>query len=506
MSGPLRLLPGEGDSLPELPRPRSGTRGARTRTPSWAEDPIDELAERLVEQVAAAVHPFEVAALLESDGLTGDQITERYARPDLFTLAEDLYARVPRHYPEPPPAPDPWRPDPVRCALRGLVFALPGLAYVLGAGLWQGPAEVSGLIASALAAWAWNQALSHRAYLRLAAGGRQAAGRTLRTGAPAGALGAALTGLLISGPGTGAAFAAGQSCYLAAASVLLVLGRERALLLTLLPVAAGAGAMLVWPVPAPLALGLLLATVALAVAAAGHAIRAALGGVRRISGVGVRPLDSVREGPPAVPAGLRGRAVAGGASWPRRRSVGHPPGAVPTAAGASPGLLRSLPYGLFGLAAGVLAAFAGAGDPRSVVVLTLSMGFAEWLLYRYRSLAVTALRAAITPRGFALRAGRALALCLGAYLTLLGLGGLVAGTNPAPLLGLGAVLWTALLLQAFSVAWPPAAVCLAAAAAEAAAAVAGLPSGPVQLICRTTAAVVLVAGACRLLGRSTAHR
>lgn len=453
MSGPLRLLPGDGDTLPALPRPRARTR----RRPSWAEDPIDELAERLVEQVATAVHPYEVAALLESDGLTGDQISERYGRPDLFTLAGDLYARVPRHYPEPPPAPDPWRPDHLRCALRGLVFALPGLAYVLGAGLWHGRADLSGLIASALAAWAWNQGLSHRAYLRLAAEGRAAAGRTLRIGAPAGALGAAATGLAVSGPGTSAAFAAGQSCYLAAASVLLVFGRERALLLTLVPVAAGAGAVQVWQLPTALVLGLLLATVLLAVLAAAHAIRAAVG-------------------------------------------------SEPTAAGTTPPLLRSLPYGLFGLAAGVLAALAGAEDPRSVVVLTLSMGFAEWLLYRYRSLALTALRESTTGRGFVLRSGRALAYCLGAYLTVLGAGALLAGTSPAALLALGALLWTALLLQAFSLAWVPAALTLAAAVAEAAAPFAGIPSGPAQLIFRTAAASVLVAAACRLLGRPTPHR
>ncbi|MEV6400600.1 hypothetical protein AB0M39_38470 [Streptomyces sp. NPDC051907] len=385
MSGPLRLVPGEGDCLPTLPRPRGGPR----RRPSWAHDPIDELAERLVEPVAAAVHPYEVAALLESDGLTGDQITERYARPDLFTLAEDLYERVPRHYPEPPPAPDPWRPDPLRCAVRGLVFALPGLAYVLAAGVWRGSADVTGLIVCALAAWAWNQALAHRAYLRLASGGPAAAGRTLRVGAPVGALGAAVVGLAVSGPGAGAAFAAGQSCYLAAATVLLVLGRERVLLLSLSPVAAGAASLLVWRPWPPLALALLLATAALAVGAAGHAVRTVL-----------------------------------------KKQGG---------AGTAPPLLRSLPYGLFGLAAGVLAALAGAHDPRSVVVLTLSMGFAEWLLYRYRSLAVAALRSSATPRGFALRAGRTLALCLGAYLAPLALGALAAGAEPAPVIGLGAV-------------------------------------------------------------------
>lgn len=255
----------------------------------------------------------------------------------------------------------------------------------------------------------------------------------------------------------GAAFAAGQSCYLGAASVLLVLGRERVLLLTLLPVAAGAGAVQLWQLPAALAPVLLSATVMLAVVAAGHAIHAAL------------------------------------------RSA-------PEAAGTTPKLLRSLPYGLFGLAAGALAALAGADEPRSVVVLTLSMGFAEWLLYRYRSLALAALRESTSGRGFVLRAGRALAYCLSAYLAVLALGSLIAGVRPAPLLGLGAVLWTALLLQAFSLAWLPAAVTLAAAAAQASASLASLPLGPAQLSCCTAAAAVLIAAACRLLGRPTAHR
>ncbi|MDG4865205.1 hypothetical protein P8605_44365, partial [Streptomyces sp. T-3] len=371
MSGPLRLLPGEGGSLPALPRPRR-TRGR----PSWAADPIDELAERLVEQVATAVHPYEVAALLESDGLTGEQISQRYGRPDLFALAEDLYARVPRLYPEPAPPADPWRADPLRCALRGVVFALPGLAYVLGAGLWHGAADLTGLVAAALLAWAFNQGLSHRAYLRLAAEGPAGAGRTLRLGAPAGALAASGLGVLLSGLTTAGAFAVGQSMYLAAAGVLLVLGRERALLLTLLPLALGTGATLLWQLPGPVALALLLTTVASAVGVAGHAVRGALKSAR-------------------------------------------------TATGTTPKVLSSLPYGLFGLGAGVLAALAGAADPRAVVVLTLSMGFAEWLLYRYRSLAVAALRASTHPRGFALRAGRVLGLCLGAYLAVLALGGLL---------------------------------------------------------------------------------
>ena len=200
-------------------RGRAGQRTRSTSSPSvWSE------------QVAVAVHPYEVAALLESDGLTGDQITARYGRPDLFTLAEDLTPGCHATIPEPPPAPDPWRPDHLRCALRGLVFALPGLAYVLGAGLWHGTADVSGLIASrscGLGAGTRRSATARICGWRPER--KAAAGRTLRIGAPAGALG---------GRGHRACWCRGQArarpsrpgspAISAAASVLLVLGRERA--------------------------------------------------------------------------------------------------------------------------------------------------------------------------------------------------------------------------------------------------------------------------------------
>ncbi|MBT2489515.1 hypothetical protein J7E96_13510 [Streptomyces sp. ISL-96] len=450
MSGPLRLLPGEGDSLPAIPRSHPRTRAR----PGWAKDPIDELAERLVEQVSGAVHPYEVAALLESDGMTGDRIRDHYGRAGLFALAEDLYHRVPRHYPEPAPSPDPWKPDHWRCALRGLVFALPGLGYVLGADLWRGTPDVTGLIAAALVAWAWNQALSHRAYLRLAAEGPAGAGRALRSGAPAGAMAATAVGLLVSGPGTAAAFAAGQSCYVAAATVLLVLGRERTLALTLLPVAAGAVCLLWWRTPVAVSSGLLLVTVALAALAAGHAIRGTLR-------------------------------------------------AAPSGGGTLPALRDSLPYGLFGLAAGALTMSGGDGTAgaRGIVVLTLSMGFAEWLLYRYRGMAVAALRASATVAGFTLRAGRALAMCLAAYTALLLAGALAVGADAVALPALGALLWTGLLLQAFALARPPALVCLAAAVASAA----GRPYGIDPLVC-PAAAAVLFSWAWRHLGRPSAHR
>ncbi|MGW7070601.1 hypothetical protein ACWGII_31100 [Streptomyces sp. NPDC054855] len=478
MSGPLPLRPrgghargaehgeayGADDTLAlRLARPpRTGPHDNRPRTrpgvalrPARADDPVDRLAAELAEEAGAAVHAYEVAALLESQGLTGDRIQETYGHPDLFSLADAVFRRVPRSHPKPPVPPDPWRPDHLRCALRGLLFALPGTAYVLAQGAWGPASGLYGLIAAALVSWAWSQALSHRAYSRLATG-RHEAGRTLLAGAPLGIVAASVTGLLVAGPGAAALFAVGQSCYLAAAGLLLVLGHEKILAAALLPVVAGAAALPWWQPPELLRVGLPLLTVLLAAAAAGHALRSAL------------------------------------------RTTPVP--------GPAPHLAHSLPYGLFGLAAGALTAVAGHQEPYAVIVLTLSMGLAEWLLYRYRGLAVAALHASTTPRGFRLRSARALAVCGTAYLVPLALGAVLVGAGVTRLLLLGAVLWIALLLQAFGAAWPSAAPCLAAAALATALPLAGTVSTPTaQLIGCGAAASALLAVAVHHLGRPTAH-
>ncbi|MCX5207195.1 hypothetical protein OG897_38045 [Streptomyces sp. NBC_00237] len=431
--------------------PRIGA-GRRVR----ADDAVDELAARLADRIGPAVHPYEVAALLESEGLTGEAITTRYGHENLFSLAEDLYTRVPRDFPEPPAAADPWAPDHLRCALRGALFGLPGLAYPLTSGLWFSEGAVAALIVAGLVSWAWSQGLAHRAYLRLASG-RHEAGRTLLYGAPAGALLASGAAAVLAGPTPAALFAVGQSVYLAAAGVLLVFAEERLLLGALVPVMAGA-ALLPWVEPGPWVRGgLPVLTVVLAVATAWRAIGAA-----------------VREDPA--------------------------PGAV------RPGVAESLPYGLFGLGAGVLVMCAGLQHPWAVVVLTLSMGPAEWLLYRYRGLSVAVLRRATTPAGFRLRSAGVLGGCLGVYLLPLVPAAHFTGGGTASLLALAAVLWTALLLQAFGIAWLPAALTLCAAAGVAGAAFLLPPADPlVPLLCCGVAALALLGCALHLLGRPTAH-
>ena len=471
MSGPISLEPG-GAEQDTLALRLAGTRPPRRR-PRWAlddttlairlprqgpdEEAVSELAAELADRIGPAVHPYEVAALLEAEGLSASLINERYGHPNLFSLASALYERVPRTFPEPAPAADPWRPDTLRCLLRGVLFALPGLAYLLTAPLWNAGGYAPALIVAGLVSWAWGQALGHRAHLRMATGRREAA-RTLLAGAPVGAVVATAVAALPADGGPVTLVAAAQSAYLAAAGVLLVLGRERLLLAALSPLPAGAAVLPWWEPGATLRAGLPLLALLATLAVTGWVLRGAL--------------------------------------------------TVPAVTGATrPRLLWSLPYGLFGLAAGVLVLLEGREEPYAVIVLTLSMGPAEWLLYRYRGLSVAALRATATPAGFLLRSAGILGLCLLAYLAPLLPAALLTGADPAALLLLAAVLWTALLLQAFGAAWPSAGICLAAAGGAGAVVLFQLPPGDALALPLACGAAALCLSACALwlLGRPAPH-
>ncbi|WP_416977329.1 hypothetical protein [Streptomyces sp. T028] len=471
MSGPISLEPG-GSEPDTLALRLAETRPPRRR-PRWAsdeatltirlprqgpdEEEVSRLAAELADRVGPAVHPYEVAALLEAEGLSAALIRERYGHPSLFSLAAALYERVPRTFPEPAPAADVWRPDTVRCLLRGVLFALPGLAYLLTHPLWNAGRHAPALIVAGLISWAWGQALGHRAHLRRAAGPREA-GRTLLGGAPVGAALATAVAAPLAGSGPVVVVATAQSLYLAAAGALLVLARERLLLAALSPLIAGSVVLPWWEPGALLRAGLPALALLGTLAVTALALRTAL--------------------------------------------------AAPAAAGGSrPRFTWSVPYGLFGLAAGVLVLLEGREEPYAVIALTLSMGPAEWLLYRYRGLSVAALRATATPAGFLLRSAGILAVCLLGYLLPLVPAALLTGAAPEGLLPLAAALWTALLLQAFGAAWPSAVICLTAAACAGTVALLGLPPGPapaLSLACGA-AALCLTAYALWQLGRPAPH-
>jgi hypothetical protein len=471
--------------------------------PTAPADPLGELAHRMDGVIAHAVHPDEIAAVLESDGMTDDHIRHTYGRADSFALAEALYERVPRRYPEPsPPAADPWWTGLLGCLLRGLVFALPGLAYVPAAPLLEG-AALGPLLAGALTGWAWNQALSHRAHSWLALGDRPAALRCLRTGAAAGTLLSTAAAVVSAGPGQwhAAAFASAQALYVSAATALLVLGRERALLYALLPTAGATALTLLDGLPPWSRSALLSASLAAATVLAVHATRpkAAVTGQDHVR----RPVARARARP--------------GAPTARARQPHRPRG------------LASVPYGVFGLGAGTLVLYTALGDvlagrpgaavaAPAAVALTLSMGPAERLLRRFRDGTVAGLRVSITRGEFRRCTAAVLAECLCGYLAILfalAVAGTVlwpgapalGGVRSATLLLVGAVLWTGLLLQSCGAANQVAAVCAGAAAVQTLALFTGT-GGPalVGLCVAAASASVLAVLVCVLLGRATAHR
>ncbi|MFJ8657680.1 hypothetical protein [Streptomyces sp. NPDC093795] len=104
-------------------------------------DPVKVLMHRHRELCAWAVDPLEIAAGLEAQGFT-DRTAARFRHRDVFSLAEELYARVPRGgEPAPPPAPvapptDAW----VLAALTpGAAAALTGI----GLAVTHGPVRLA---------------------------------------------------------------------------------------------------------------------------------------------------------------------------------------------------------------------------------------------------------------------------------------------------------------------------------------------------------------------------
>ncbi|MYU61445.1 hypothetical protein GTY91_01605, partial [Streptomyces sp. SID69] len=100
------------------------SRGATPRRPSG--DPVKALLHRHRDLCEQAVDALEIAAGLEAQGIT-DRTAARFRHRDVFSLAEELYARVPRTG-EPPPEPKPAVPVPRINAAWALLSLLPGAA------------------------------------------------------------------------------------------------------------------------------------------------------------------------------------------------------------------------------------------------------------------------------------------------------------------------------------------------------------------------------------------
>ncbi|MFI8302091.1 hypothetical protein ACIF80_01340 [Streptomyces sp. NPDC085927] len=134
---------------------------ARSGTGQGAADPVKALLHRHRELCERAVDPLEIAAGLEAHGVT-DRTAARFKHRDVFSLAEELYARIPRDGDTPRPSAATTAPGP-RAGWIVLTL-LPGvlaLASMAALRLTHGQSRVYAVAAGVLAI-----ALAMRAALR----------------------------------------------------------------------------------------------------------------------------------------------------------------------------------------------------------------------------------------------------------------------------------------------------------------------------------------------------
>ena len=127
---------------------------------------VGELCEQFASVCESAVDSLEISSALEFEGWNDQAVRRRYGIPDVFTVAEEMYRRVPRRPAEPDPLPDPWQVSKIRPALHGMLYGLPTVCFPAAAGLLTGPSVLSVLVVALLTSWASSQALAYLGYVR----------------------------------------------------------------------------------------------------------------------------------------------------------------------------------------------------------------------------------------------------------------------------------------------------------------------------------------------------
>ncbi len=331
-------------------RPRQAiVDAARTAAP----ETLAQLCTQFTEVCRSAVDPLEIACALEFEGITDRVAQLRYQVPDVFALAREMYAIVPRAPAEPEPAPDPWRDaSKLRPLLHSLLYGLPGVFFPVAALLLVGPGVLATLVLALLLGWGLSQGLASVGFLRLGTGGAAQARRVLRACLPAGlalvAVAMTIMAFAVHARTPVLVFGGGEGAYMLSACVLLVLGAEGWLLVALAPGALGGMAFLLLGRPPDLEH---LVWWALATAPALALIMAGL--------------STLRPGP------RTGRLLAGPDLRPALGAIAF--GLV--AAGLLTFPVVAGPAGFGGINVGALLAS---------LPLSLSMGAAEWSLLAYR--------------------------------------------------------------------------------------------------------------------------
>jgi hypothetical protein len=235
--------------LVKPPRPLHGDPARRDRVVTVelvqerrSADPINRLSRRVDGACRRALDAHEIAASLEAEGLNDRLAQERFAHPDVFSLATEIHQRVPlRPVIAETESGRLGIPQPRTAALvmRGPIYLLPILYFFASPSL----ADHSNLAWVALpavaAAWMWNQGFGVLTHRLIGRGDLPGAHRMARWSLAAG------TGLIgMFGWLAGTAlfhdpwlgwFATGQTAYLIGSASLVTFARDRILMLALAP-------------------------------------------------------------------------------------------------------------------------------------------------------------------------------------------------------------------------------------------------------------------------------
>ncbi|MER6591202.1 hypothetical protein ABT214_04970, partial [Micromonospora purpureochromogenes] len=216
--------------------------------PRVVDDPVAGLVERMRPRLGRPVDALQVAAALESDGLTDRSARDQYGHPDVFVLAEAVFRRLdpeirPRGVPRITPG------DPVRAARdvsHGLLYLMPGVLLPAVLAILDERSVTLALLVVGPLGWVWSAGAAWLAYRLVGRGFVRVAGRLLGWSTllgPAVAAAAALAG------GTGAdlpavLLAGGLLMYQVAVAAALFYRREGGLLAAMAPAAAAGGGYL----------------------------------------------------------------------------------------------------------------------------------------------------------------------------------------------------------------------------------------------------------------------
>ncbi|ASN82724.1 hypothetical protein [Deinococcus ficus] len=223
-----------------------------------------------------ALHPDELAARLEAEGLTDVLARQQYGEPSVFAYADQLFraqaalATTARHVEGATAPPVAWT-----GLLRGVVYALPGAAMALTVSLLAtlpagAPRGLShALTAAVMLAWGWSQGFAVTGYRLSGAAQRRFVQRATLGVVPFGALAGAALSALQSGSTLAdvlscALITAFTAAVLCASSALLILRLVPLAVLAYLPACAGLLAQAAGhPFQPGLALGAVLSAAAL---------------------------------------------------------------------------------------------------------------------------------------------------------------------------------------------------------------------------------------------------